>query len=177
MGQTTTGDMVRSVADSLHPATDHLLDFCEEVTGFWRRAPHLEILCLALEAVERYIRGEAPATDLGPDAVVEALLAGELIGIDRLMVLMPPQHGKTEVASRLFPCWFLGRNPDRKVLLTAYNTRWAHEISVDTRRYFEWAVPRLFGVGISPETEAASSWHVGRIEADRFFGRFHATGW
>jgi len=172
-----TAELAQDLAGVLHPATDCLADYCVEATGgAWQRAPHLELLCAALEAVERYIRGEAPATDLPPDELIGALHAGEPIGIDRLMVLMPPQHGKTEVTSRLFPGWFAGRNPSKKTLLTAYNATWAREIAIDARRYFEWAVPRLFGVEISPETEAANNWHIGRVGSGKYDGRFHATG-
>ncbi len=159
-----------------HPARHHLVDYCEYANPSWQRAPHLELLCLALEAVERYIRGEAPATDFPSDELIDALRAGEPLGIDRLMVLMPPQHGKTEVTSRLFPGWFAGRNPQLKTLLTAYNATWAREISIDARRYFEWAVPQLFGVDISPETEAANNWHIGHAGTEKYHGRFHATG-
>jgi hypothetical protein len=30
----------------------------------------------------------------------------------RLMLLMPPRSGKSELASRMFPAWHLGRHPD-----------------------------------------------------------------
>jgi len=180
MTQAALAEAARELAEVsgmvAHPARRHLVDYCEYANPSWERAAHLELLCSALEAVERYIRGEAPATDLPPDELIDALRDGEPIGIDRLMVLMPPQHGKTEVASRLFPGWFSGRNPSKKTLLTAYNATWAREISIDARRYFKWAVPRLFGVDISPETEAANNWHIGRVGAEKYDGRFHATG-
>ena len=38
------------------------------------------------------------------------------LGTDRLMLFVPPQHGKSEIVSRKFPAWALGVNPllDRK---------------------------------------------------------------
>ena len=33
--------------------------------------------------------------------------------IDRLMLLVPPRHGKSELASRRFPAWYLGRHPEQ----------------------------------------------------------------
>ncbi|MCK6581202.1 MAG: terminase family protein [Anaerolineae bacterium] len=41
-------------------------------------------------------------------------------GIRRLMIFTPPRHGKSMTVARLFPAWFLGRSPDRRVLLTSY---------------------------------------------------------
>jgi hypothetical protein len=32
----------------------------------------------------------------------------------RLMLLMPPRHGKSEIASRNFPAWHLGQYPTTK---------------------------------------------------------------
>lgn len=39
----------------------------------------------------------------------------------RLMILMPPRHGKSEIASRMFPPWHLGRNPDHEIISCSYN--------------------------------------------------------
>lgn len=53
--------------------------------------PHVELLVSALEGVER----------------------GE---VKRLMVSMPPRHGKSLLCSTLFPAWCLGRDPRRLVI-------------------------------------------------------------
>jgi predicted phage terminase large subunit-like protein len=39
----------------------------------------------------------------------------------RLIISMPPRHGKSELASRRFPAWFLGKDPYRQVLFATYN--------------------------------------------------------
>lgn len=41
--------------------------------------------------------------------------------IKRMMILVPPQHGKSELATRNFPAFLLGRNPDRKIAIASYN--------------------------------------------------------
>lgn len=38
----------------------------------------------------------------------------------RLMLFMPPRHGKSFIASERFPVWHLGRNPTHQVLMTSY---------------------------------------------------------
>jgi len=40
---------------------------------------------------------------------LEAVERGE---IKRLMVFMPPRHGKSELTTIKFPTWYLGRNPE-----------------------------------------------------------------
>lgn len=41
--------------------------------------------------------------------------------IKNMMILMPPQHGKSELASRLFPAYLFGLNPDLRIALTSYS--------------------------------------------------------
>ncbi len=53
------------------------------------------------------------------DEKLEAVERGE---IDRLMVFMPPRHGKSEKASKRFPAWYLGRNPKRQIIAASYNS-------------------------------------------------------
>jgi hypothetical protein len=36
------------------------------------------------------------------------------------MIFMPPQHGKSQIASRHFPAWLLGLLPDSRIILTSY---------------------------------------------------------
>src|SRR5690606_7804230 len=40
--------------------------------------------------------------------------------IDRLMVFMPPRHGKSELASRRFPARYLGIHPTRQIIAASY---------------------------------------------------------
>ena len=36
--------------------------------------------------------------------------------IDRLMLLVAPRHGKSRVASRRFPAYYLGRHPHKQFI-------------------------------------------------------------
>lgn len=45
--------------------------------------------------------------------------------IKRLMVFMPPRHGKSELCSIKFPAWFMGKYPERKVIASSYNSELA----------------------------------------------------
>lgn len=58
----------------------------------------------------------------------ERLLGGTL-GRDRLMVFMPPQHGKSEIISKNLPAWALGRAPSLKVAAASYSANMARKFS------------------------------------------------
>jgi predicted phage terminase large subunit-like protein len=79
------------------------LDFCRYVDPKFLAVPHAKHVAAKLEKVARFIE------------------SGGKEGINRLMILMPPRHGKTEQASIKFPAWLLGRAPDSRVILTSYS--------------------------------------------------------
>ncbi len=54
--------------------------------------------------------------------------------LDRLMVNLPPRHSKTELASRRFPAFFLGKNPTGKVIGCSYSADLAKSVSRDVQR-------------------------------------------
>ena len=49
---------------------------------------------------------------------------------DRICVNIPPRHGKSQLVSIYFPAWFLGRNPDKKVMMVSHTT----DLAVDFGR-------------------------------------------
>ena len=53
--------------------------------------------------------------------------------LNRLMVFMPPRHGKTELISRLFPAYYLYSYPERWIALTSYGAELAHTLSRNSR--------------------------------------------
>lgn len=69
--------------------------------------------------------------------ICEKLDAFERGEIKKLMVLMPPQHGKTELATRLFSAYLLGKNPDRKIAITSYGDSIASGFNRDIQRYID----------------------------------------
>jgi len=59
--------------------------------------------------------------------IVNALEAVERGEIRRLMIFMPPRHGKSLLASHVFPSWYLGRHPDRSIIATCYGQELADD--------------------------------------------------
>ncbi len=43
----------------------------------------------------------------------------------RLIINLPPRHGKSEFMSKFLPTWFLGTFPDKRVILTSYESSFA----------------------------------------------------
>jgi len=83
-------------------ARNSLAAYCILSFPGFELAPHLQVLIEKLEAVER----------------------GE---IKRLMVFMPPRHGKSFVTSQRFPAWYLGKHPDSFVISASYGQELADD--------------------------------------------------
>ncbi len=126
-------------------ATESLLPFCQYTMPGYKTSPHLDALADALTAIER----------------------GDL---KRLIVLMPPRHGKSELISLRFPCWYLARHPENYIVQAGYaesisltHSRRARDIfiSPEMQRLFPDIHHRPERAGqelIIPERQAAHEW-------------------
>jgi len=65
----------------------------------------------------------------------------------RLMVFMPPQNGKSELVTRRFPAFALGRNPDRKIISCSYNSDLSIDMSRDVQAVMEQPEYRMLFPG------------------------------
>ena len=57
--------------------------------------------------------------------------------IRRLMVFMPPRHGKSELVSRKFPAFLLGKNPDTSIISCSYSADLASRMNRDVQRLID----------------------------------------
>ena len=55
----------------------------------------------------------------------------------KLMLFVPPQHGKSELASRCLPAFALGVNPDLKIVGTSYSIDLARSFNRDIQRIID----------------------------------------
>lgn len=78
----------------------------------------------------------------------------------RLIVEMPPRHGKSELCSRYFPAWYLGTFPSRNVILTSATDDLAEEFSVKSRDLLVEFGPSYFGVRVRNDMRARKSWRL-----------------
>ena len=54
---------------------------------------------------------------------------------DRVIVTMPPRHGKSNLCSQFFPAWYLGRNPDHYVIASSYAQNLADDFGRKVRNF------------------------------------------
>jgi predicted phage terminase large subunit-like protein len=101
--------------------------------GRWKGARHLDLLCKRLEEVER----------------------GKLA---RLIITMPPRHGKSMAVTETFPSWFIGRDPNRRVIEVSYGDSLAKKFGRANRRKIEEFGKALFGVEVSRENRSVTNW-------------------
>jgi predicted phage terminase large subunit-like protein len=123
----------------------------------YRDAAHHRLIARKLEAVER----------------------GE---VTRLMISMPPRHGKSMLASEYFPAWYLGRNPSHYVISATY----AQELSDDFGRKVRDQIAdpsyqAIFpGVALKSDSTSSKRFHVSGKPADSFTtgqdGAYFAVG-
>jgi predicted phage terminase large subunit-like protein len=132
MDQGSRRDLDALGEEARSAARESLLAFAKLVKRDYLVARHASLLIQHLEALER----------------------GD---IRRLMVFMPPRHAKTLHCSRLFPAWFLGRDPSRQVVLSSYAADLAEESSRDCRAYVESDL-YPFDAEIAPDASRKEMW-------------------
>lgn len=111
-----------------------LLDYTGLLFPGYMVRPHHRLIADRLEAVER----------------------GE---VRRLMIFVPPRHGKSELVSIRFPGWFLGKNPNKRVIGCSYQAQLAERFSGLARNQFEdsrWP----FAVRLTGDTHSKASWDI-----------------
>ena len=103
----------------------------------YRDAAHHRLIARKLEAVER----------------------GE---ITRLMITMPPRHGKSMLASEYFPAWYLGRNPDHYVIAATYAQDLADDFGRKVRDQInDPSYQGIFpGVRLKTDSTSAKRFHI-----------------
>lgn len=70
----------------------------------------------------RYARLMYPEYKVGKHhrAIADALQRVESGKCKRLMINMPPRHGKSVLTSEFFPAWYMGRNPSKYIITATY---------------------------------------------------------
>lgn len=93
-------------------ARRHLLKFTEFTMPEYEKNWHHERIC---DALDRMVSGESK----------------------RLMIFVPPRNGKSELGSRRFPAYVLGKDPDAQIISTSYSADLASRMNRDVQRIIE----------------------------------------
>lgn len=90
---------------------------------------------------------------------LERVESGE---VDRQMIFCPPRHTKSELATRRFPAWYLGRHSNAQVISASYNSELASDFGREVRNLVAHPTySQIFpGVGLSEDSQAANRWHL-----------------
>lgn len=80
----------------------------------------------------------------------------------RLIITVPPRHGKSLIASTYFPAWYLGRNPRDEIIATSYSSSLAGKFSRAVRdvargENFTTLWPDS---GLNPDAQSIESWQL-----------------
>jgi predicted phage terminase large subunit-like protein len=131
-------------------AYNDLIEFCKQMQTDYKVGKHHRILADMLMDIER-------GKEYGPDGEdVEGT------GKDRICVNMPPRHGKSQLISIYFPAWFLGRNPDKKVLMVSHTTDLAVDFGRKVRNLI--ATPEYQAifptVQLASDSKSAGRWNT-----------------
>ena len=83
---------------------------------------------------------------------------------DRVAVSIPPRHGKSHLVSTLFPAWFLGKYPDKKVLMVSNTAELAVDFGRKVRNIIaDPAYQAVFpGISLSADSKSAGRWSTNR---------------
>jgi predicted phage terminase large subunit-like protein len=122
------------------------------------------------------------------DAAHHRLIARHLEAVERgditrLMITMPPRHGKSMLASEFFPAWYLGRNPDHYVVTATYAQELADDFGRKVKNQIEDPLYQAIfpGVGLADDSKSAKRFHIdgaigGYEHAISQRGAFYAVG-
>jgi predicted phage terminase large subunit-like protein len=93
--------------------------------------------------------------------------------IKRLMVFMPPQHGKSELVSRRFPAYLFGLDPTLNIAVASYAQSLAIQFNRETQRIIDgYRYQELF-----PWVHLAGARSTGRGEVKRAASEYEIDGY
>lgn len=120
-----------AVSRLLGQAHHRLLSYAILTWNNYKSVAHLQMIADKLEAVER----------------------GD---IRRLMIFMPPRHGKSMLASQFFPAWYIGRNPDKQIIHATYGQDLADGFGRHIRNQISDPIYQAVFPGVTLEKDSQS---------------------
>jgi predicted phage terminase large subunit-like protein len=123
----------------LRRSTQSLIQFIRKTLPKYQPAKHHYLIAEKLEQVEQGL-------------------------IDRLIICLPPRHGKTEEASLKFPPFFIGRNPEKQIICCSYSDDMATDFGRQVRNTIaseEFA--NIFPhVSLAADSKSANRWNTNK---------------
>ena len=99
---------------------------------------------------------------------------------DRLMVWMPPRHGKSTLISQFLVPWYLGHHPDHRVIMVGYGHEFTKTWSRKARDIAREFLPKFWNLKLREDVWAASEWELegraGGVLATGSYGQIMGRG-
>jgi len=89
--------------------------------------------------------------------VCERIERGEL---KRVMFFLPPRHSKSMTVTESFPSWFIGKNPNRRVIEVSYGESLAQRFGRANRRKIENFGNLLFDIEMARDNSSVTNWSI-----------------
>lgn len=102
--------------------------YCRTIDPLFESPPHIQSICSTLQSAEEKI-------------------------FNRVMIRMPPRHGKSHSASKKFPAWFMGRHPGAQVIHVSYGQTTTQDFSEGVLEHLKNPVHQF----IFPECQVKSA--------------------
>ena len=137
-----------SLLEAREKANSSFLDFCKYVWPEMLVGEHHKRIAAALD---RVVSGQCK----------------------RLMIAMPPRHGKSQLGSYLFPAYLMGKKPDSKLIVGSHTAELAQRFGrmirnlVEDERYSE-IFPEM---KLSVDSKAAGRWNTAHGGEAFFIGK------
>jgi predicted phage terminase large subunit-like protein len=158
VGFSTNHELASKIVDLIVPqkmiVPKPLMDLTEFSRVFYpkyQHAPHLALFDEVLTQATNYIERDGSE------------------GFNKIIINVPPRHGKTQKISRIFPAWYLSRNPDHRVMLVSYgatlaegNSRWVRNL-IKGKNYRD-----RFGLQLARDSTAVNEWALSNYEGGMY---------
>jgi predicted phage terminase large subunit-like protein len=77
----------------------------------------------------------------------------------RLMIFMPPRHGKSDTATQKFPSWVLGKRPEWPIMISSYSDELATDFGMLTRNIMQSdEYSAMFDTKLRSDAKAKGKW-------------------
>jgi len=103
--------------------------------GIWKRAKHLDYINNHLNMVEKGI-------------------------IDRLMIFMPPRHGKSMDVTETFPSYFIGKDPERCIIEVSYGGKFAERFGYRNKLKLQEHGKAIFDIELDRSNNSKTDWGI-----------------
>ena len=132
---------------------------------------NIEHLVLAHQDLACYAVAVLPQFELAHhhEIIVSRLEAVERGEISRLMIFLPPRHGKSLLGSTIFPAWFLGRHPERNLIFTAYGQELADDFGRQVRNLIADPLHRAIFPNCSLSEDSSAAHRFNTVRGGAYF--------